>query len=245
MQRVGRAVGQTSPTKGSPRSRRPATRRQGEACHATVPVMVPKRARGPATLPSAFRVSQAAPCISSIDKRHDAGQQRERVQQADELGVERALVDRVKIIGQVKRHALQHVADRHAEDQRGHAPPANKRPVPGRPPAGVIPLRAVLEGHRPDDEGGQYHEHRQVEAGERDRVERRPGGEDRAAAEDEPDLVAFPDRAHGVDRHAAFDIGLRPTKGSSAPTPMSKPSVSAKPISSTPSRPHQMTRRMS
>ncbi len=54
---------------------------------------------------------------------------------------------------------------------------------------------------------GEQQQHRQVEAGERDRVQRRPGGEDRAAAQDQPDLVAFPHRSDGVDDDPPFQIG--------------------------------------
>src|SRR5690606_37606920 len=50
--------------------------------------------------------------------------------------------------------------------------------------------------------------HRQIEAREGHRVERRPGGENGAAAQNQPDLIAFPDRADRVDDDAPLHIGL-------------------------------------
>ena len=105
-------------------------------------------------------------------------------------------------------HALQRVADRDAEDQRRHRAADEQRPVPD--PCARQRSRAwsVFEADRAQDQREQHQEHRKVEAGEAQRIERRPGREDRAAAQDEPDLVAFPDRADGVDGDAPFVVGL-------------------------------------
>ncbi len=51
-------------------------------------------------------------------QRHHPGKDRERVQQADELRVPRAFVDRVQIVGEMEWHTLDHIANRHAEQQR-------------------------------------------------------------------------------------------------------------------------------
>ncbi len=155
-------------------------------------------------------------------QRHRPRQQRERVQQADELHVPRPFIDGVQVIGEVEGHALDNIADRDAEQQRRDGAAGEQRPVPCRPPARIVALGAVLERHRPHDEGREDHEHRQVEAREADRIERRPGGEDRAAAEDEPHLVALPDRADGVDGDPAFDIAA-PDEGQQRAHPHVEP----------------------
>src|SRR5262249_24470626 len=63
-----------------------------------------------------------------------------------------------------------------------------------------------VESHRPQDERRQQREHRQVEPGERGRVQQRPGRKRGAAAEDEPDLVALPDRLDGAEQHPALVV---------------------------------------
>ena len=77
----------------------------------------------------------------------------------------------------------------------GTKPPTNSAQSQRARQRGIVALAAELEADRPQDQREQDREHREVEAGEGHRIERRPGGEDRAAAEDQPDLVAFPDRA--------------------------------------------------
>ncbi len=134
--------------------------------------------------------------------------QRERVEEGEELGEGAAGVEDGEIGRQVEGHADQHVADRDAEDQRGHGAADEERPVPGAAPGRAFALRAVFEGDGTEDQRGEDHEHREVEAREAGRVEDRPSGEDRAAAEDEPDLVALPHRADGVDRDPAFGVGV-------------------------------------
>ena len=148
----------------------------------TSPVTVPMRRARSTITPSDFRPSQAAPWVSSIASDTTPTSNAKGFRKPEELGVKTAVIHRVKVLGQVKRHALQHVAHRHAEDQRRHGTTGKERPVPGRPPARIVSLGSVFEGHGPHDEGRQHDEHRQVEAREADRIERGPGGEDRAAA---------------------------------------------------------------
>src|SRR6185436_10446793 len=81
-----------------------------------------------------------------------------------------------------------------------------QRPAPHAAPSRIGPLGAILEADAAKDEGSQYHEHGEVESGETDRIERRPGGKDRATPEDEPDLVALPHRPDRVDGDAAFRV---------------------------------------
>ncbi len=140
-------------------------------------------------------------------RRDHAGQQREGVEKAQELAIPRAFIDRQQVLGEVERRALQHVAHRHAKQQRGHEAADEQRPVPGRAPGGALVFRAILEAHGAQDQRRQHQEHRQVEARKAHRVERWPGREDRPAAEDEPHLVAFPDRADGVDHDPPLGVG--------------------------------------
>ena len=130
-------------------------------------------------------------------------QQCERIQQAEEA----ALIEGPQLVAQPEGDALQHVADGHAEHQRRYEAADEQRPVPGRAPARILPLRAVLEGDRPQDQCRQDQEHGDVETGEADGVERWPGGKDRAAPQNEPDLVAFPHRGDGVDGDPPLHVG--------------------------------------
>ncbi len=107
----------------------------------------------------------------------------------------------------MKRYALQRVADRDAEDQRRNEPADEQCPVPRRPPAGILDLVAELEPDRPQDQRYQNQEHGDVEARKRGGIERRPGGERGAAAENEPHLIAFPNRIHAVDQRPPFGVG--------------------------------------
>lgn len=68
-------------------------------------------------------------------------------------------------------------------------------------------LVTVFEPDGPQDQRRKDQEHRKIEPRKADRIKRWPGGEDRSAAKDQPDLVAFPDRADGVDGNAPLDIG--------------------------------------
>ena len=59
----------------------------------------------------------------------------------------------------------------------------------------AVDLAAPLEGHPADDQRDQDKQQRQVAGREPGGVPAREGGEDRGAADDQPDLVAVPDRA--------------------------------------------------
>ena len=70
-----------------------------------------------------------------------------------------------------------------------------------------LQLAAVLEAHRTQDERAEHDEHGEIEAGEGHGIDHRPGGENGAGAEDQPHLIAFPDRSDRVDGDAALTIG--------------------------------------
>ena len=134
---------------------------------------------------------------------HQPAQQRERRQQAEQA----AFVVHPQGVVEVERHAQQHVAHGHAEHQRRHQAAGEQRPVPYRPPARIGHLAAELETDRPQDQRHQDQEHRDVEAREADRIQRRERREDRAAAQDQPDLVAFPHRPDDVQHDAPLLVG--------------------------------------
>ena len=136
--------------------------------------------------------------------RQQAGDQAEGGEQAQQI----ALVEGAQIAIQAEGRAQQDVADRDAEHQGRNEAAGEQRPVPEGPPLGRRTLGAILERHGPQDQGRQDQEHGQVEAGEADGVDEGPGGEDGAAAQDEPHLVALPGRADGVDHHTALFICL-------------------------------------
>ena len=71
-------------------------------------------------------------------------------------------------------------------------------------------LCAVLERDPAHDQREQDQQQRQVEAAEQRGVPLRERGERGAAGDEQPDLVAVPDRADGVDQDAALGVVLRP-----------------------------------
>ncbi len=94
--------------------------------------------------------------------------------------------------------------DRGAVDERRQPDPPEKRraeaadrvrPCPRRPPPGRLALRAPLERDDANDQEEQDEQQREVEAREHRRVPGGEGRERRSAGDDEPDLVAVPDRS--------------------------------------------------
>ena len=79
--------------------------------------------------------------------------------------------------------------------------------VPGRSPARARLLGAELEGDRPQDHDQQDEHEREVQAREQRRVGQREDGEQDAAAEHQPDLVAVPDRADAVEEGPPLGVG--------------------------------------
>src|SRR5690606_29919897 len=104
--------------------------------------------------------------------------------------------------------ALQQVAEGDAEDQRRYCAADEQAPVPGLAPARIVDLAPIVETDRPEEECPQHRQHGPVKAAEGGGIHQRPGGEDGATTGDEPDLVAVPVRADGVDDDAALDIVL-------------------------------------
>ena len=132
-----------------------------------------------------------------------SAQDAERIQQVEE----RSFVERPQGFIETKRHSLQNVAERHAEHQRRHEAGDEQRPVPHVAPARIDQFVAERESHRSQDQRRQHQEHGDVETGERHGIEWRPRRKDGPAAEDEPHLVALPDRFDGFKESAAFFVG--------------------------------------
>ncbi len=139
------------------------------------------------------------------EERHQSAIQRQRIEQAEQ----RAFVDRPQIVGEMEGHALQRVADRDPEDQCRNRTADEQRPVPVPAPRDTLALGTIFEADRTQDQREQHQEHGEVKAGKAQRIQRRPGGEDGAAAQNEPDLVAFPYRADSIDGDAPLGIVLR------------------------------------
>ena len=72
--------------------------------------------------------------------------------------------------------------------------------------AGAGIFRAIFKGDAADDQTDQQQEQRQIEAAEHGGIPVREGRKGRAARGEQPDFVAVPDRADGVDDGAAFLI---------------------------------------
>jgi len=92
-------------------------------------------------------------------------------------------------------------------DSEGHHQRADAdREVPEPRPALGRALAAVLDRHGPEDQAEQHEHERQVQGGEQRGVPEREGGEGCGARGEQPDLVAVPDRADGVEHHAALGV---------------------------------------
>jgi hypothetical protein len=69
-----------------------------------------------------------------------------------------------------------------------------------------------FERHAAEDQAGEDEEKGDIEVAEQEGIGRGEGGEGSAAGRDQPDLVAVPNRADGVQEEASVRIGT-PEKG--------------------------------
>ena len=132
----------------------------------------------------------------------DPAEQRKRVQQIEES----KSVGRTQFGIEAERNPFQQVSHRHTEHECRHQSADEQSPLPVGAPTGSRHLAAKLESHRPQDECCEHQQHREVNSGEARCVQGRPGGEDGPTPQDKPHLVAFPDRADGVDDDSPFGI---------------------------------------
>ncbi len=101
------------------------------------------------------------------------------------------------------------VGERDAPEQRRHGARARRGSCPsGARHCASGSLVAVLDRDAADDQADEHEEEREVEAGEERRVPAGEGGERRAAGDEQPDLVAVPDRADRADERAALAARL-------------------------------------
>ncbi len=138
--------------------------------------------------------------------RYQAAKQTERVEQFPQAA---ALVENAQVVVDTEWNALQQIAERHAEYDARNEAAGEQRVIPERAPPRIGDLVAEIEAHRPQDQRGEHQKHGDIETGERRRVDRGPRRKYRAAAENEPHLIAFPERSDGVDRHPPLGVGAR------------------------------------
>ena len=168
----------------------------------TMPTMRAARPLGDRALGAHLQVDR--PVHDEHRQAHHAREQGEGVEQPEKA----AAVKRAQHVVERKRHPLQQVSEGHPEDQRRHGAADDQAPVPGAAPARVGHLAAVLEAHRPEEQGEEHEQQRPVEAREGGGIDQGPGGKDGPARGDEPDLVPVPVGAHRVDDDAPLGVVL-------------------------------------
>lgn len=104
------------------------------------------------------------------------------------------------------RRTAHQVHEGHAPQQRRHEAPEEEGQVPGPPPRRRAPLRSELERDATDDERDQDEEQREVELTEHRPVPSRECGKRRTAGDDQPDLVAIPERSDRVETEPPVDV---------------------------------------
>ena len=122
------------------------------------------------------------------------------VQQAEEGSGEVALV--------VQRDALGHVPHGYADEEGGQEAADGEGGVPPSAPPFHGLLAPEFNGDGPEDQGEQQEHEGQVEPGENGGVHVREGGKEGAAARDEPDFIAVPHGADGIQREPSVFISL-------------------------------------
>src|SRR5208282_5152964 len=128
----------------------------------------------------------------------EPGEKAEGIEEAQEP----ALVGDAERVVEMEGHAEEEIAEGDPEDERWYDACHEEGPIPGAAPRPAFELAAERDGGGAEDEGHEHQEHREIEAGEGDRIDRRPGCERGPAAKHEPHLVALPDRPDDVEQHA-------------------------------------------
>src|SRR4029450_1818748 len=83
---------------------------------------------------------------------------------------------------------------------------ADQATGPEAAPPGTVPLTPKFEGQSAQDQRQQGEDQRQVKAGEHGRVPAGERGEHSRAGDDQPDLIAIPDRSDGTDNRPSPDV---------------------------------------
>ncbi len=147
-----------------------------------------------------------APWVTSIAAEITPHSEAKRVEQFEQTA---ALVENAQVAIDPEGDPLQQIAERHPEHHAWHKSACEQRIVPEHAPTWIGEFVAEFETDRPQDERCEHEKHRNVKARKRRRVDRRPRREHRAAAENQPNLVAVPKRSDGVDRDATLGIIAR------------------------------------
>jgi hypothetical protein len=108
----------------------------------------------------------------------------------------------------INRHTPRNVAHRHADEQARQNAAHAEPDVPHLPPPAHRLLAAKLNGGSAENQGHEQQNERQVKAGEDRRVNIGERRKQRAAPSDQPDFIAVPHRADGVEHDAPFLIRL-------------------------------------
>jgi hypothetical protein len=114
-----------------------------------------------------------------------------------------------EVAARVDRHAVEEIRQADAPDQRRAEAPDGVRPHPRRAPARALVLLSPLERDHADDQEEENEQQCEVEAREHRPVPRRERGKRRAAGDDEPDLVAVPDRPDRLEHDPSLSLVFR------------------------------------
>ena len=106
-----------------------------------------------------------------------------------------------------ERDAADDVPERDAEEERQEPARKTEDDVPERVPHPTVDLAAELDSDGPPHEEPEHHHQRQVEPAEGNGKEDGEDAKDCRARGDEPDLVAVPDRADGLEDGAPLAVG--------------------------------------
>ena len=128
---------------------------------------------------------------------------RQRRQPAEQrVGVEQVEEGAGVLVLGVDRDAVDDVRPADSPEQRRQEAARDQRPLPAIAPAFGVAFAPELEADVADDQADQDQEEGQVEARKEGRVPLREGGEGGAAGDQQPDLVAVPDRPDRVQDRA-------------------------------------------
>ncbi len=119
-----------------------------------------------------------------------------------EQGPESAGIDPIRI----DRDTFRQVGKDYAHQQCREQAAGKYGPIPGAAPLRVRIFAAKLKRDAARNQRQQEQEHRQIKAAEHASVPVREGGKSRAAGSHQPDFVAVPVRADGVDDGPAFGV---------------------------------------
>ena len=113
------------------------------------------------------------------------------------------------------RQSLDQGSDHQALGECGDKRPAGEAGVPD--PAQPLGLVAVFEGHAAQDQTREHNEKGQVKGREQCRIDDRKGPPEHHSGDDQPGLVAVPDRRHRTHHRApALFIAGQPEKDADA-----------------------------